>query len=755
MKTLPGLIFKLLLLLIAINGFSQNNSQSAVICGKIIFEKESLFSLKPYSIILQKEWPITFKKYEQIEIDTNDFRFKVRFDLNQITYGNIFINFFQDIDSSEMERSRYWGISNKIPDSLYNSGIAIMRLSPGLKFIVEPGDSVNIVVNYNKWNQFGRASVSISGVGGTNNNLLRSRDFIQTFNKSFKLPLEEGFLDEDMKMKSKLQNIIEAKDSISPGYFNILKTDILFENLNTKHALIRASLYGSDTGIDKKRAIARKYYSFLDTLKLSSEYLDSREFRSFLDFYLEYLNRIITGKDVPFGFNERSYWLAKAVFDDPIMKTFLHTSLAYQLEVPFNNKEKTFQYEDFIQRFPNTPESYRLRRVYEKHFPVSNGQLAPDLALADSTGRKKDLSDLRGKVVILSSAQSLLFTLHNDQKLERFEALRRKFGDDLIIVALDMEYVESFSFSDYVDYYIENEFDLEQLNPYIFQSGIQYNFIIGKDGVIRDCLGHLYNTEKIISELILQKYTLLTRMKNYAESHKNELIILLSILISLTLIFLILSRIRQRRQELIGRHLNSELKALRSQLNPHFLFNSLNSIQNFINKSDAKAANLHLTKFAQLMRRIVELSEKESTTLMEELDFNKTYIELEQLRYGFKFNLDINKSIDQYSTEIPSMIIQPFVENAIVHCMAELGEKGELSIFVDTEGDGKIYIRIEDNGKGFPSDSNKGFGLKSSRERIDLLNSQNKEKIDLFIESPSEIQARNGTTVKLIIPKKY
>ena len=117
--------------------------------------------------------------------------------------------------------------------------------------------------------------------------------------------------------------------------------------------------------------------------------------------------------------------------------------------------------------------------------------------------------------------------------------------------------------------------------------------------------------------------------------------------------------------------------------------------------------------------------------------------------------VEIDPSIDIFNTEIVGMLVQPFVENAIVHCMADIGEKGELSIFVDAEGDSKIYIGISDNGKGFPSDTNKGFGLKSSRERIDLLNSQNKEKIDLYIESPSDNQTRNGTTVKLIIPKKY
>lgn len=284
---------------------------------------------------------------------------------------------------------------------------------------------------------------------------------------------------------------------------------------------------------------------------------------------------------------------------------------------------------------------------------------------------------------------------------------------------------------------------------------MRYNFIVGKDGIINECVGDLYISEKKISTLISQKYTVITRIKNFTENNKNEIIIALSVLITLILLILIFSKVRQRKQNLIRRHLNSELKALRSQLNPHFLFNSLNSIQNFINKSDSKSANMHLSKFSQLMRRIIELSETASITLNEELGFNKTYIELEQLRYGFNYSMVIDDSIDQYNTEIPSMIIQPFIENAIVHCMSDLGEKGELRIFVRAENENKISIEITDNGKGFELDSDKGFGSTSSRERIDLLNSQNREKIELHIENRKGNQDSVGTKVTLTIPKKY
>ena len=101
------------------------------------------------------------------------------------------------------------------------------------------------------------------------------------------------------------------------------------------------------------------------------------------------------------------------------------------------------------------------------------------------------------------------------------------------------------------------------------------------------------------------------------------------------------------------------------------------------------------------------------------------------------------------------MIIQPFVENAIVHAMAELGKDGEMSIIVGETDNNRIFVKVSDNGNGIRNVREDGFGLRSSRERIDLINAQNKEKIGLYIHSPPDTKAKKGTTVKLIIPKKY
>ena len=101
------------------------------------------------------------------------------------------------------------------------------------------------------------------------------------------------------------------------------------------------------------------------------------------------------------------------------------------------------------------------------------------------------------------------------------------------------------------------------------------------------------------------------------------------------------------------------------------------------------------------------------------------------------------------------MIIQPFIENAIVHAMADMGEAGKLSVSVEETDNNKIFVEIVDNGLGFDVGTDKGFGLRSNRERIDLINAQNKEKIELQIRSPADTATGKGTAVKLMIPKKY
>ena len=738
---------------------AQSGKGSVFLSGKVIFDADSIYPLKPYSVIVQKDWPITYSQYEQQRIDSTDFSFEIEMHPEQLTYGTIIINFFRDIDSTAQERRGTW-IGSERPESFYTSDRFIKEYArriffSGISFVIEPGDSLHMVVNYNEADSIGRPAVFFSGTGANNNNLRRSMYTIGIDSKSFRMPLEEGLSREDRLLAEKLEELQKAKDTISEAYYRLLHTDALFENLSSKHALIRAFLYGPDRTIDEKRALARHYYTFLDTLNLKPEYLVSREFRGFLNFYLEYINRIVTGRDVWYEASDNNIYLARSIFEPGILKTFLFERLSMQMEEWEFYKTRADQYHEFEDLFPNSPESYRLQQIYRRRFPVSIGQPAPDLELIDSLGKTNSLSELKGKVVLLSTYYTSYRTDESEQEI--LEALREKFnGTQIVMVNLGSRSGKPGEFyHPSVDYYVKEGPSSENLPSYQFRSQYSYTFIIRKNGMIEDRVTNLEISDETIEKLSSEKYTFATRLNGFFQGHTSGIIISLSILLSITLVLILYTRIKHRQQVMIRKQLNSELKAIRSQLNPHFLFNSLNSLQNFINKSDTLTANQHLSRFSQLMRSIIELSERESISLKEELDFNRTFIELEQYRYGFKCTFDIDSSIDLPNVEIPSMIIQPFVENAIVHAMAELGKEGEMGISVGESDNNRIFVEIRDNGKGLTNVAGKGFGLRSSRERIDLINAQNREKIELLIHSPPDSKTAKGTAVKLIIPKKY
>ncbi|MFT4663383.1 MAG: two-component system LytT family sensor kinase [Polaribacter sp.] len=143
------------------------------------------------------------------------------------------------------------------------------------------------------------------------------------------------------------------------------------------------------------------------------------------------------------------------------------------------------------------------------------------------------------------------------------------------------------------------------------------------------------------------------------------------------------------------------LKSLRTQMNPHFIFNALNSVNNFIAKNDEKAANKFLSDFSKLMRKVLDYSQKDFITFEEEIELNELYLKLEHFRFRDKFDYHFENKVSSqhYSQLVPPMLIQPFIENAIWHGLRYKEEKGELKVIVHEE-DEKLIISISDNGIG-------------------------------------------------------
>jgi tetratricopeptide (TPR) repeat protein len=253
-----------------------------------------------------------------------------------------------------------------------------------------------------------------------------------------------------------------------------------------------------------------------------------------------------------------------------------------------------------------------------------------------------------------------------------------------------------------------------------------------------------------------------------AASKKQRLIIFLfaAVAASIALIALLVFRLwRTTRKEKLNvekQKIAMELKALRAQMNPHFIFNAINSIQHFILNNDSKAAHLHLTRFSQLIRKVLENSRFESIPLAEEIKMLELYLELESLRFSSKFNykISIDKSIDAEHILISPLIIQPFVENAIWHGLMHLKERqGELLIGFE-KINGSLKCTINDNGIGRKRSmelkkgtSHESMGLSIAKERLQIVNMLNKAKTSVnLIDKTNNDGTPSGTVVELFMP---
>jgi two-component system LytT family sensor kinase len=174
------------------------------------------------------------------------------------------------------------------------------------------------------------------------------------------------------------------------------------------------------------------------------------------------------------------------------------------------------------------------------------------------------------------------------------------------------------------------------------------------------------------------------------------------------------------------------LKSLRTQMNPHFIFNALNSVNNFIAKNDEKAANKFLSEFSRLMRKVLDYSQQDFISLSEEVELNELYLKLEHFRFRDKFDFEFTKDIefDGQEIEVPPMLVQPFIENAVWHGLRYKKGKGKLLVNVSQNAENLIVI-VKDDGIGRAKSKElktqnqrnyKSTGLANVERRIDLIN---------------------------------
>jgi tetratricopeptide (TPR) repeat protein len=269
-----------------------------------------------------------------------------------------------------------------------------------------------------------------------------------------------------------------------------------------------------------------------------------------------------------------------------------------------------------------------------------------------------------------------------------------------------------------------------------------------------------YETEKKEQEIkLLEKENALLAEKT--QKRKLYFMVLLAGTVFLIVLILMIGNYRrkQRQSEQAKDKAVFELQALMAQMNPHFIFNALNSIQHFILEKGKQEAYDYLAKFSKLVRMVLNNSEDKMVSLQKELELIELYVELEQLRFadGFKYQLSISEEVDTEDSELPTMLIQPYVENAIWHGLMNLNNErhGVLKISID-KPNGKLRISIEDNGVGrkraeqFRKDEmHAPKGMKLTERRLQMVNAmKDYENASVKIY---DLPDNSGTRVEILL----
>lgn len=384
---------------------------------------------------------------------------------------------------------------------------------------------------------------------------------------------------------------------------------------------------------------------------------------------------------------------------------------------------------------------YVARGEYDKALKTFKDSYNSYLQLGDSV--KMAYSLMYQSVVYRSTGK---FEKALDALNEGFILLKKKKGDASDLAHFHMEYYNVYkAMGDYE----KALHSYELANQY--KSGIFSNEMADKISELKE----KYETGKKEQENI--------NLKRNSEIQKLELRQRLYLIygtggLALFILIISLLLIRNNRIRSEQHTMRLEQRLLRSQMNPHFIFNALTAIQSFMMKNNPAEAVRFLSSFARIVRSILENSREEYISLSKEVQWLQNYISLQELRFENSFTsiLHVDEELDMENTWIPPMLTQPFIENALEHGFRDMEGKGQLEVSF-TAQDGFLQVDVKDNGVGFETGRSregntdkKSLALQITRERLELLNRGKRRKIHFHLESAPG----SGTKVSFSIPLK-
>lgn len=627
------------------------------------------------------------------------------------------------------------------------------RLANYNSFLVEPGDS--LIINLD-----GSGSNSYSGRGAGKNNLRQKiRDYGPAL--SLEMPFGETRRIVQKNLRGKTKFLEQSKATISSWAHNHIQADTYFREQRNMH-----NYYIGKTNRKPDPELFQKLFGDLDI----ASYTTSRsfEFRWFIADYIKSQTHITQGYKVEQVIpNSELYTMAKLLLkgEQEYYTTAYYVDDAMKIGGP---SRYDAIYKDFSSRYLGSTLQKALKRTYETKANIALGEIAPDFTLQDMSGKTFKLTDLSGKWVWLTFCDLNVERYQND--LKKFSQMADSLPKDAFQLVVAFSHKEMETTKRFLE---ENKLNALYLDNHGWKSetALRYNmpylpdnYLINPDGEI-EFIGGASSWDEHIREFtdyIEDDFEQRTIEKAAASETSYRWIIPVAIgAIGLIWLYFIVKTKRLKRQEKAKLDkVEMEIKAVRSQLNPHFLFNAMSSIQHLVNINDNEKANIFLSRFAGLMRKVLNQADLQLQSLAQELDTLNDYLSLEALRHGFQFSIQVDDQVDIHSIDIPPMLLQPFVENAVVHGVSQSNRPGEIAIRITNKSPESISITIADNGVGLYASAHgkpqsNGKGLELTKRRIALIMEKFKNEISFILKDRKELDGQSGALAEIIVQLEH
>ncbi len=632
---------------------------------------------------------------------------------------------------------------------------------------IEPGDSIFISTKKNDT----RDTIIFSGKGYHNSQFLNQHHFSRhvgiplyiIFRRSVQLG---EYLSRFKKIKSNAfqtkQSLELNKEYLSEEFYTYMESEIQSINLMLEGYQFLYNLRSDPENLRQTNEINQHYklpdypeYVFYENLEHYDSYIELYSLFRFTLFQTTNHGRTKFSTD-----HNARFEFSKLLYDGYPLYLDLGNQLERFLKIPtsqFDPFEKFFI--NFFEACNNEQTREYFREQYTYYNKLKPGNPAPTMNLIDINGEKLDWDKTKGKVVVLmlykGGGREHQFgeVLYEEYDKKRDEAIIMRISTDLNYTSW-RSFNTRYSEQNYQYFFEGGEYEFNDRFLFSINSNPKY-LVIGRDGNIFQNVSGINYLKGAIRSAIDQEPP---AGKEFVHTIFAKILlgIFIGIILSILLYRLIIYR-SLKKKALVQKMTELEQRALKAQLNPHFLFNCLNSIQHLIRSNKRSEADKYLTTFATLIRQMLSNSEKENVSISEELESLKNYLELEQMRFNFEFEIMIDDQIDIFNTMIPTMLLQPVVENAILHGLDQKTGSKKLKIEAHLSNN-SIQFSVDDNGVGrsISSKSNKGHeskGLKIIESRIALLNKSGEDNYQLqIIDKKDNTGKSTGTNVVITLP---